>query len=109
VVPILVGLGITDLDAIRVAALANNAPVSYGALDAPILYLAAVTGLPLMALSESIGKIVALLAILPPWILIYLVSGWKGVTEAWPLPIVGSFSYVLGQPPVARVDFPLKR
>ncbi len=28
VVPILVGLGIADLDAIRVAALANNAPVS---------------------------------------------------------------------------------
>ena len=37
VVPILVGLGIADLDAIRVAALANNAPVSYGALGAPIL------------------------------------------------------------------------
>ena len=51
VVPILVGLGIADLDAIRVAALANNAPVSYGALGAPILGLAAVTGLPLMALS----------------------------------------------------------
>jgi L-lactate permease len=30
VVPILVGLGIADLEAIRVAALANNAPVSYG-------------------------------------------------------------------------------
>ena len=50
VVPILVGLGIADLDAIRVAALANNAPVSYGALGAPILGLAAVTGLALMAL-----------------------------------------------------------
>src|ERR1035437_11053363 len=50
VVPILVGLGIADLDAIRVAALANNAPVSYGALGAPILGLALVTGLPLFAL-----------------------------------------------------------
>jgi lactate permease len=102
VVPILVGLGITDLDAIRVAALANNAPVSYGALGAPILGLAAVTGLPLMALSGSIGNIVAVLAILPPWILIYLVSGWSGMFEAWPLAIVGSLSYVLGQWPVAR-------
>src|SRR5204862_1153434 len=36
VAPILIGLGIADLDAIRVAALANNAPVSYGALGAPI-------------------------------------------------------------------------
>ena len=102
VVPILVGLGIADLDAIRVAALANNAPVSYGALGAPILGLATVTGLPLMALSGSIGNIVAVLAILPPWILIYLVSGWEGLVEAWPLAIVGSFSYVLGQWPVAR-------
>jgi lactate permease len=102
VVPILVGLGIADLDAIRVAALANNAPVSYGALGAPILGLAAVTGLPMLALSASIGNVVAVLALLPPWVLIYLVSGWEGVTEAWPLAIVGSVSYILGQWPVAH-------
>jgi lactate permease len=102
VVPILVGLGVADLDAIRVAALANNAPVSFGALGAPILGLAAVTGLPLLALSGSIGNIVAILALLPPWILIYLVSGWDGMIEAWPLAIVGSLSYVLGQWPVAH-------
>ena len=102
VVPILVGLGIADLDAIRVAALANNAPVSYGALGAPILGLAAVTGLPMMALSASIGNVVAVLALLPPWVLIYLVSGWEGVAEAWPLAIVGSLSYILGQWPVAH-------
>src|ERR1700688_4186990 len=102
VVPILVGLGIADLDAIRVAALANNAPVSYGALGAPILGLAAVTGLPILALSASIGNVVAVLALLPPWVLIYLVSGWEGVAEAWPLAIVGSLSYILGQWPVAH-------
>ncbi len=102
VVPILVGLGVVDIDAIRVAALANNAPVSFGALGAPILGLAAVTGLPLMALSGSIGNIVAVLALLPPFILIYLVSGWEGMIEAWPLAIVGSLSYILGQWPVAH-------
>src|ERR1700688_194540 len=102
VVPILVGLGIADLDAIRVAALANNAPVSYGALGAPILGLAAVTGLPLMALSASIGSIVAFLALLPPWVLIYLVSGREGMIEAWPLAIVVSLSYIAGQWPVAH-------
>jgi L-lactate transport len=102
VVPILVGLGIADLEAIRVAALANNAPVSYGALGAPILALAAVTGLPLMALSASVGHIVAVLAILPPWVLLYLVSGWDGMLEAWPLALIGSGGYILGQWPVAR-------
>ncbi|HEY2496622.1 MAG TPA: L-lactate permease [Candidatus Angelobacter sp.] len=102
VVPILVGLGIVDLEAIRVAALANNAPVSYGALGSPVLALAAVTGLPLLALSASIGDMVAVLAILPPFVLIYLVSGWEGLKEAWPLAIVGSLSYIAGQWPTAH-------
>jgi len=100
VAPILIALGIPDLDAIRVAAIANNAPVSYGALGAPIIALAAVTGYPLLALSGSISKIVAILALLPPWILLYLVSGRKGMWGAWPLAIVGSLGYIAGQLPV---------
>src|ERR1700686_2086174 len=100
VAPILIAIGIPDLDAIRVAAIANNAPVSYGALGAPIIPLAAVTGYPLLALSGSVSKIVAILALLPPWILLYLVSGKKGMWEAWPLAIVGSLGYIAGQLPV---------
>jgi lactate permease len=101
VAPILITLGIPDLDALRVAAIANNAPVSYGALGAPIIALSAVTGLPLLALSGSIGHIVAILALLPPWILIYLVSGKAGLRDGWPLAIVGSVGYIAGQFPVA--------
>ena len=81
VAPILITLGIPALDAIRVAAIANNAPVSYGALGAPIIALAAVTGMPLLALAGAVGKIVAILALLPPWILLYLVSGRKGMRK----------------------------
>ena len=101
VAPILITLGIPDLDALRVAAIANNAPVSYGALGAPIIALAAVTGMPLLALSSSVGHIVAILALLPPWVLIYLVSGAKGFKDGWPLAIVGSLGYIAGQFPVA--------
>jgi lactate permease len=101
VAPILIAVGIPDLDAIRVAAIANNAPVSYGALGVPIVALAAVTGLPLMQLSSSIGHVVAILALLPPWVLIYLVSGRAGFREGWPLAIVGSLGYIAGQFPVA--------
>jgi len=100
VAPILIALGIPDLDAIRVAAIANNAPVSYGALGAPIIALSAVTGYDLYALSGSISKIVAILALAPPWILLYLVSGRKGMWEAWPLAVVGSLGYIAGQLPV---------
>jgi lactate permease len=101
VAPILITLGIPDLDALRVSALANNAPVSYGALGAPIIGLAAVTGLPLLALSSSVGHVVAVLALLPPWLLLYLVAGRQGMWEAWPLAIVGSLGYIAGQLPVA--------
>jgi lactate permease len=100
VAPILIAIGIPDLDAIRVAAIANNAPVSYGALGAPIIALAAVTGYPLLALSATISHIVAILALLPPWILLYLVSGRRGMWGAWPLAIVGSLGYIAGQLPV---------
>jgi len=109
VAPILIAIGIPDLDAIRVAAIANNAPVSYGALGAPIIALATVTagtlGMSFVDLlpvySASVGKIVAILALLPPWILLYLVSGSKGMWSAWPLAIVGSLGYIAGQLPTA--------
>jgi lactate permease len=109
VAPILIALGIPDLDAIRVAAIANNAPVSYGALGAPIIALATVTagtlGVPFLELlpiySASVGKIVAILALLPPWILLYLVSGSKGMWSAWPIAVVGSLGYIAGQLPTA--------
>src|SRR6516165_357472 len=101
VAPILITLGIPDLDAVRVAAIANNAPGSYGALGAPIIALAAVTGYPLTALSASVGHIVAILALLPPWILIYLVAGRQGLRGGWPLALVGSLGYIAGQLPTA--------
>ena len=106
VAPILISLGISDLNAIRVAAIANNAPVSYGALGAPIIALAAVTGYPLLALSGSVGTIVAVLALLPPWVLLYLVSGKEGVKGGWPLAVVGSLGYIAGQYPFAVYNGP---
>src|SRR2546430_4860845 len=101
VAPILISLGISDLNAIRVAAIANNAPVSYGALGAPIIALAAVTGYPLLALSGSVGTVVAVLALLPPWVLLYLVSGKEGLKGGWPLAVVGSLGDIAGQHPAA--------
>jgi lactate permease len=102
IAPILVGLGVVELDAIRVAAIANNAPVSFGALGAPIIALATVTKVPILELSASIGRIVAILALLPPWILIVLVTGRRGLRGAWPLAVVGSLSYILGQYPTSQ-------
>jgi lactate permease len=102
VAPILVGLGVVEIDAIRVAALGNNAPVSFGALGAPIIALSAVTKVPLDQLSASVGRIVAILALLPPWVLILLVTGRRGLRGAWPLAVVGSLSFIAGQLPASQ-------
>src|SRR5919108_67658 len=102
VAPMLIAFGVAELDAIRVAAIANNAPVSYGALGAPIIALASVTQIPLLTLSASVGKIVAVLALLPPFVLIYLVSGWRGLRTGWPLAIVGALAYIAGQFPTSQ-------
>ena len=101
VAPILVGVGVADLAALRVSALANNAPCSFGSLGTPIIGLATVTGLPLLSLSRSIGEIVAILALFPPWVLIYLVSGRRGLRDGWPLAVVASLAYIAGQLPTA--------
>jgi lactate permease len=102
IAPILVGLGVVEIDAVRVAALANNAPCSFGSLGAPIIALAAVTKVPVDQLSSSIGRIVAILALLPPWILIVLVTGRRGLRGAWPLAVVGSLAYIAGQFPASQ-------
>src|SRR5260370_14401687 len=106
VAPILISLGISDITAIRVAAIANNAPVSYGALGAPIIALAAVTGYPLLALSGSVGTVVAVLALLPPWALLYLGSGKEGVQGGWPLAVIGPRGFIAGPGPAARYRRP---
>jgi len=41
------------------------------------------------------------LALLPPWVLLYLVSGKEGMKGGWPLAVVGSLGYIAGQYPVA--------
>ena len=48
------------------------------------------------------GRIVAIVALLPPWILIYLVSGRRGLRGIWPLPVVGSLAYIAGQYPTSQ-------
>jgi lactate permease len=102
VAPILITLGVVELEAIRVSALANNAPVSFGALGAPLIGLSKVTGLDIMDLSSAIGRIVAILALLPPAILLLLVSGWRGLRTGWPLAVAGSLGYIAGQYPIAE-------
>jgi hypothetical protein len=65
-----------------------------------------VTGLKLYSLPAAIGKIVAILALLPPWVLLFLVSGRRGIRTGWPLAVVGSLAYIAGQFPISQFAGP---
>ncbi|WP_252897021.1 L-lactate permease [Metallosphaera hakonensis] len=99
--PVLIGIGFEELTALKVTAIANNAPVSYGALGTPIIILSAVTGLPLLFISSSVAKIVAILAFLPPFLLAFIVDRWRGIRDVWPFALLASISYIIGQYPMA--------
>lgn len=95
VTPILVALGYEESKAIKVAALANTTPTNYGGLGTPILILAEVTGLPLLAVSAAAAKFLTILSMVPILTVIYLVDGFRGIKDIWPLIVVGYVSFAI--------------
>jgi lactate permease len=81
---ILVGLGFKPAKAAAVALVADTAPVAFGAIAIPITTLAQVTGLPKDDLSAMVGRQCPLLALLVPFILVFMVDGRRGLKAAWP-------------------------
>jgi len=96
-VPILISLGLPTLRALTIMAVSNTAPVSYGAFGIPIVTLAGVTGLPLLATSAAVAHFVAVLAFIIVFVILALIDGWRGIKEAWAAALIGASGYVLGQ------------
>src|SRR3954453_20148382 len=80
----LVGLGFKPMKAAAVALVADTAPVAFGAVGIPITTLAQVTGLPKDDLSSMVGRQCPLLALVIPFILVFMVDGTRGLRAAWP-------------------------
>ena len=94
---LLIGLGFSPLAASGLALIANTAPVAFGALGAPIIALAAVTGLDLMQLSAMVGRQLPFFSILVPFWLIWAFAGWRGMLEIWPAILVAGVSFAVPQ------------
>ena len=80
----LVGIGVSPLRAASVALVADTAPVAFGAIAIPITTLAQVTGLPVHHLSQMVGRQTPFLALLIPFVLVFMVDGRRGLRESWP-------------------------
>jgi lactate permease len=94
---ILIGLGFSPLAASGLALIANTAPVAYGALGAPVIALANVTGLDLNALSAMIGRQLPFFSLLVPFWLIWAFAGRRGMAEIWPAVLVAGVSFAIPQ------------
>jgi lactate permease len=85
---LLMGLGFTPLYAAVLSLIANTAPVAFGAIGTPILTLAAVTGLPVMELSQMAGRQLPFVSVLIPAWLVATMSGRQGLIGVWPAVLV---------------------
>jgi lactate permease len=93
----LVGLGLSPVRAAAVALVADTAPVAFGAIAIPITTLAQVTGLPTHHLSQMVGRQTPFLALLVPFVLVFMVDGRRGLREAWPAPLAAGAVFGLLQ------------
>ena len=92
----LVGVGFKPMKAVVLALVADTAPVAFGGIAIPITTLAQVTGLSKHDLSQMIGRQMTPLALLVPFVLVYMVDGRRGLRDSWPAALVagGVFAVV---------------
>ena len=74
----LVGLGVKPIKAAAVALVADTAPVAFGAIAIPITTLAQVTGLPVHNLGQMVGRQTPFLALIVPFVLVFMTDGRRG-------------------------------
>ena len=94
---LLTALGIPAFTAAGLCLVANTAPVAFGALATPIVTLAGVTGLPLMALSSAVGRLSPLIAVIIPAYLVVLMTGWRNAMGVMPAALACGFAFAIAQ------------
>ncbi|MCS0589013.1 L-lactate permease [Massilia norwichensis] len=93
----LIGLGFAPLAASGLSLIANTAPVAYGALGAPLIALAGVTGLDLLQLSGMVGRQLPFFSLLVPFWLIWAFCGFAGMAAIWPAILVSGVAFAVPQ------------
>src|ERR1700674_2831239 len=94
---LLILVGYPPLEAVVFVLIFNTAPVAFGALGTPVTVLGAVTGLPASALGAMIGRQLPIIAIILPFYVIALSSGWRSIRTLWPVLLVAGCSFAIAQ------------
>ena len=93
----LMGIGLSPIRAASVALVADTAPVAFGAIAIPITTLGQVSGLPTHDLSQMVGRQTPFLALLIPFVLVFMVDGRRGLRETWPAVLTAGLVFAVLQ------------
>ena len=93
----LVGLGFSPFYAAGICLLANTAPVAFGSIGIPVTTLAAITGLPVLALSGMVGRLCAMVSVIIPAYLIVVMAGRRRALEVLPAIVACGLSFAAVQ------------
>jgi len=102
----LIGLGFTRLQASGLSLIGNTAPVAFGALGVQTVSLASVSGLPLLALSATVGRLLTPFCLLVPVWLVVAYAGWRRALGVWPAILVAGGSYAASQLAISNLHGP---
>jgi len=89
----LAGLGFNPFYAAGICLLANTAPVAFGSIGIPVITLANVTGLPVLALSGMVGRLCAMVSVIIPGYLIVVMAGYRRAVEVLPAIVACGLSF----------------
>src|SRR5690349_7465168 len=89
----LAGLGFDPFYAAGICLLANTAPVAFGSIGIPVVTLANVTGLPVLALSAMVGRLCAMMSVFIPAYLLVVMAGPARALEVLPAILACGISF----------------
>jgi lactate permease len=93
----MIGLGFKPMKAAALALVADTAPVAFGAIAIPITTLSQVTGLKESDLGAMVGRQTPFIALLLPFILVFMVDGMRGLRQTWQPALVAGSVFAVAQ------------
>ena len=91
---ILVGVKFDPLKAVLCCLVANTTPTAFGSVGVPTMVLASETALDLGRLTTTIAFLQLLTTSLSPFLILFIVDGWRGVRECWRLALVADVIFL---------------
>ncbi len=91
---ILAGVKFDPVKAVLCCLVANTTPTAFGSVGVPTMVLAGETGLEIGRLSTTIAVLQLLVTALSPFLILFIVDGWRGLRECWRLALVADAALI---------------